>query len=598
MSSPGRRLISAARLSCLHALLASLSACGDDPVITPGPEPLPAMVWTRIAGGFGVDSLLAVWGSSPEQVFVACNAGVLRDDGTRWRLETLPGSAPRPRSLWGTSASRLFAVGEGGAIWSRAGGSWASVPSPVTTDLNDVGGASPTRIYACGAGAGGDGVLLGYDGAAWTLLETAPVELTGVWAGGADSVFVVGREGYFALLAGDSLRELAPDAAVDLHDVWGPSAHDVYAVGDLGTVFHFDGAQTALVATGGTEDRRAVGGSAPDDVHITGVGGTLHHFDGNAWSAHTVGLGDAFVGVWGFAGGEAVAVSTSGSVVEYENAQWRVRLAGFPYRLRAAAFDILVGEAPGGGVAIVGDETYTFPGALHAVSAFGTGDAYAVGAAGGIYHFDGALWSPEPVTAGADLNGITGLRNLFGLPMRLYAVGDAGTVLVWKGTADAWKPAVLPAEAGGLDLTDVWAAAIDDVFAVASNSTRVLRYDDPDELAPWTVEPTPATGPLVAVGGRRGDTYAVSSLGEIIHHDGGGWKKVAQTRQEIRDIQVVARGEFHAVGNRGLLAYYKDGRWATFEPDYAGDFLSVWARSGWNPLAVGTNGAVWVLRPN
>jgi hypothetical protein len=329
---------------------------------------------------------------------------------------------------------------------------------------------------------------------------------------------------------------------------------------------------------------------------VVGENGTIRHFDGSVWSSPSTGLDDDFAGVCGFDDGEAVAVGSAGSVIDYRHAQWQVRLAGSPRRLRAAAYDIIVGEAPSGGVAIVGVDTWSFPGALNGVTAFDPSNAYAVGDAGAIHHFDGTQWTVEASGTGEDLNGVTGLNNRFGDPMRMYAVGDAGTVRVWKG--GPWEPAALPAEAMTMDLVDVWAAAIDDVFAVASNSSSVLRYDDPYETGPWTVEATPAAGFLLTIGGWRADTYAVSSLGEVLHHDGSQWHQIDAIPGGINDIRVVGEAAFYAVGDGGALRYYEHGEWAAFVPEYAGDFLGVWARSGWSTVAVGTNGAVWVHRTN
>jgi hypothetical protein len=315
-----------------------------------------------------------------------------------------------------------------------------------------------------------------------------------------------------------------------------------------------------------------------------------------SWSAPTTGLADDFVGVQGLGSGEAIAVGSSGSVIDYRNGQWQVQLAGSPDRLRSAAYDIIVGEAPLGGVAIVGVDTWSFPQALFGVTAFDPSNAYAVGAQGAIYHFEGAQWTAEASGTSADLHAVTGLVSRFGEPLRMYAVGSGGTVLVWKG--GPWETASLPGEAGGMNFVDVWAAAIDDVFAVASNSSSVLRYDDPYEMAEWTVEETPASGELAAIGGWRADTYAVSMLGEVLHHDGMQWRKVNQTQGSVHDIRVVSESAFYAVGAGGLLLYYDSGRWSKFVPEYVGDFFGVWARANWSTVAVGTNGAVWVHRTN
>jgi hypothetical protein len=300
------------------------------------------------------------------------------------------------------------------------------------------------------------------------------------------------------------------------------------------------------------------------------------------------------VSVGGYSQLQALAFGRHGSLQHYENGTWTVVHAGSPNALRSVAYDIIVGAAPTGGVAVVGTAEWSFPEALWAVTAFTPMNAYAVGDAGALYHFDQDDWVAEDIGTTADLRGITGLVSRLGEPLRMYAVGSGGTVRVWKGGA-SWSAPVLPPEAAVMDFVDVWAAAIDDVFAVASNSTMIARWDDPYEAAPWTVEPTPASAPLVAVGGWRTDTYAASAAGELLHHDAGGWKKIG-VPGSITDIRGVSETAFYAVGKNGALRYYEAGRWSNFTPNYFGDFSGVWVRSGWSAVAVGENGAVWVHR--
>jgi hypothetical protein len=377
----------------------------------------------------------------------------------------------------------------------------------------------------------------------------------------------------------------------DLHDVWGSSGTNVYAVGDSGIIRHFNGVETVNEPTGVSTRELAVSGSGASDVHVAGEGGALLHFDGVEWTTVHTGLDDPLVSVSAIASGRAWAVGTAGTVLEYSAARWRVRYAGTPAQFEATAYDIMVGEENGHGLAWVGDDTWTINEPLHGLSAFSDRDAYAVGDAGAIYHLEGTQWTPQASNTSEPLRGIAGLHDRFGNPLRLYAVGHAGTVRVWKGST--WTTATLPADAASMNFVAVWAGAIDDVFAVADNSNRVLRYDDPNELADWTLDETPTAGTLLAVTGWELDTYVATSLGEVLHHDGQTWTRIAQVSAPIRGLRAIDNHAFYAVGDHGTLRYYESGRWSNFTPDYFGDFLGVWARVGWNPVAVGTNGAVW-----
>jgi len=575
--------------ACALPLL--LSACSGNGPTTPAPKPPPAQVtWSWINGGLGVDSLYAV-GVSAQRIYIACNRGMLRFDGTSWTLTELTNPEPRLRSIW-SSNSIAWAVGDEGAIFHLSNGVWTSVTSPVSGTLNDVSGISGSALYACGEGdSPGTGKIIAYNGSSWTLLADAPAELLGIWAAAANDLFVVGRNGYFAHYAGGVLTLVGPPISTDLHDVWGASGTNVYAVGDDGVVRHFNGVETVNEPTGILTRQLAVAGTGASDIHVVGEAGSLLHFDGANWTTFDTGLNDRLVGVGAAVSGEAWAVGTAGTVLDYSAAQWHVRYAGTAAQLEATAFDIIVGEENGHGLAMVDADAWTTNEPLHGLAAFSAQDAYAVGDAGAIYHLAGTQWTLQTSNTSETLRGVTGLHDRFGNPMRLYAVGDAGTVRVWKGST--WSSAMLPAEASSMNFVAVWAGAIDDVFAVADNSNRVLRYDDPAELAAWTLDETPTAGTLVAVTGWEFDTYVATSLGEVLHHDGQTWKRIAQVSTPIRGMRATGNDAFYAVGDRGTLRYYESGRWSNFTADYFGNFLGVWARSGWNPVAVGTNGAVW-----
>jgi hypothetical protein len=115
----------------------------------------------RQEGGMGLNKVFA---PSVNSIIVVGDNWLLDFDGS-WH--TTPAWAPM-YSLWGTSASNVFAVGanslhDGGAYFN--GSEWLVMP--VTTSLNvgtlyDVWGTGPTTVTAVGStsGAGGRGQLL------------------------------------------------------------------------------------------------------------------------------------------------------------------------------------------------------------------------------------------------------------------------------------------------------------------------------------------------------------------------------------------------------------------------------------------------------
>jgi photosystem II stability/assembly factor-like uncharacterized protein len=142
---------------------------------------------------------------------------------------------------------------------------------------------------------------------------------------------------------------------------------------------------------------------------------------------------------------------------------------------------------------------------------------------------------------------------------------------------------------------DVWAAAIDDVFAVADNATSLARYDDPYELEKWTLEDTPASAPLLAVGGWRGDVYIASQAGEIFHNAGTGWQAMpSPVTSPLRDLRALSEASIFAAGDAGVILHYDGSAWKKTRTGFAGDFRALWGTVDHAVFAVGAAGAVLI----
>jgi hypothetical protein len=299
-------------------------------------------------------------------------------------------------------------------------------------------------------------------------------------------------------------------------------------------------------------------------------------------------------------GAQRVAVGASGTVLLGSGTQWAPRLLGQPFTFEdvwsSGSYYMAVGAGPAGGVARNrAGYGWTFPQGMHGLSGFSTGLVHAVGDGGAIYEFDGTDWTQEMSPTTANLRASTALISRFGEPFRIYAAGDDGTLIVWKG--GAWTLATPPAGAQNHQFVDIWAAAIDDVFAVASNATTLVRYDDPYEVAGWTLEATPATAPLLAVGGWRADVYIASQAGEIFFNDGGGWKPVASpVTTPIRDIRAMSETSMYAVGDAGIILYFDGHAWGKTQSGFAGNLYGVWGAERQEVFAVGSDGAVLTIQ--
>ena len=96
-------------------------------------------------------------------------------------------------SVWGTSATDVFAVGGIGTILHYDGVAWSQMVAPNATTLGGVGGASGDDVYAVGA----SGMILVYDGARWEQVRGtgAYLDLSRVYVNELDQVWIVGVGG-------------------------------------------------------------------------------------------------------------------------------------------------------------------------------------------------------------------------------------------------------------------------------------------------------------------------------------------------------------------------------------------------------------------
>ena len=116
---------------------------------------------------------------------------------------------PSLESVWGSSATDVFAVGDIGTILHYDGDTWSGQASGSTNWLYGVWGSSATDVFAVGV----DGTILHYDGDTWSVQASGTgVGLLGVWGSSATDVFAVGGnraigEGTILHYDGDTWRE-------------------------------------------------------------------------------------------------------------------------------------------------------------------------------------------------------------------------------------------------------------------------------------------------------------------------------------------------------------------------------------------------------
>jgi hypothetical protein len=261
--------------------------------------------------------LTSVWGSSASDVFAVGSYGtILHYDGSSWSAMS-SGTTDLLSGVWGSSPTDVFAVGGWwtdsvlhGTILHYNGNAWSVMSSGTNSDLVGVWGSSPTDVFAVGD------TVFHYNGSTWSAMSSGTTRwLWGVWGNSATDVFVVGW-GVILHYNGGALSAMSSGTTDILYGVWGSSATDVFAVGDSGIILHCDGSGWKTMSSGTTNYLSDVWGSSATNVFAVGWGNIIH-YDGSAWSAMNSPSTGSLQGVWGSSATDAFAVGLSGTILHY-----------------------------------------------------------------------------------------------------------------------------------------------------------------------------------------------------------------------------------------------------------------------------------------
>jgi hypothetical protein len=236
--------------------------------------------------------------------------------------------------------------------------------------------------------------------------------------------------------------------------------------------------------------------AAVDSMFAVSGEGSVRFYDGSSWSASPVGfLGIALQGVWGVDPDHVFVVGgfeTVGGPMVFEG-------------------------GVGGGWLPTSFEPEVPDGDLLAVHGLSVDDVMAVGTAG--------LAARRRVGARTmdvlDTGTTETLRDVWmASATEAFAVGDAGTLLHWDGTT--WTSMTAPGDPWeGIPLTGIWGSSATNVFVVGQGGL-LLRYDG----TAWTAGYLDVLGDLTDVWGSLPTNVFItmdSRGGQILHRCGTGW---------------------------------------------------------------------------
>lgn len=270
-------------------------------------------------------------------------------------------------------------------------------------------------------------------------------------------------------------------------------------------------------------------------VGVNAGKGVLWRWNGSAWESVTISATSALRGIWGSSGTDIWAVGVDGKLMHSDGFSW----APPPVASGTDAFlDSVWGSGPddvwvvgrevaGGGIIRhwnggVWEASQGAAAELQRVHGSAASDVWAVGDAGTILHWRGAAWAPSPVDTGGN-----GLKGVWASAANdAWAVGDGGTIVHWKGSA--WS-----AEASGTGnaLAFVWGSAANDVWAVGTGGT-IVHWNG----SAWTPVTSGTTKDLTGVWGRSSTNVWAVGNGTILHWDGSAWSEQLGTADALGGV--------------------------------------------------------------
>ncbi len=545
--------------------------------------------WRIAREGLTDASLLGYYSADPQTSFaVGTGSTILRtlDGGLSWSRMAAPDSLDLI-SVWGTSATNVYAVGSGGMILHFDGTSWTRMQSPTDRILFEVWGLGPDDIYAVGYRTS-----VHYDGTSWRLLagvETA--ELWAVWGSDRAHIFAAGQDGLIMRLEGAKWVRMDSPTSLLLLGLWGTGPENVFAVGIQGTVLRWDGAQWASMSVPTGENLFAVFGKSGGEVLAVGDNGAMVLFNGATWNLlPQTASGENLRAVHAAPQGSFGAAGWDGTILRRElDGNWRVGTTSpllFDLTRLSGGGDVVFAVGAGGAVLRdAGSGWLPLPLAskrpLYGVTD-DRGELVAVGEAGTILRYDGLGWQNESHLAQWLLRSIwmdgTGAG---------FIVGEQGIILRRDGVSSPWREMPPPVERF---FRHVWGLGPDQVYVVGDSGT-VMTWNGNR----WKIMATPTDSLLRRVwGSGPRDLFAVGVGGTILRFDGVRWYPMeSPTTKDLRTVWGTGPTEVYAAGEEGTLLQFDGARWTAMESPTRALLLSIHPKEAGAaavPLVVGAAG--------
>lgn len=554
------------------------------------------------------------WGASVSDVWAVGFAGtLLHNDGFGW-TQPQRVTDKNLRGIWGASASDIWAVGDGGLLLRYNGTSWSEVTGPTQQDLYSVWGASATDVWA----VGDKGTLLHYNGTSWTVEQSnTSALLRKVKGSGASNVWIVG-EGVVLSSTGSGfsrVMDVPTTTTTSYYDVWTGSADSVAIVGTNGFIGTLGGGRWSTVTNSTLRTFYGVWASSPSDIWVAGeTNALIYSADGKTFStlgsSIQAGTDSSYVAIWGLDKDNVFVACANGNILQlnkyggYTLARSKATRGPYLGIWGNDNNDVWAAAASATTASVVGhwdgarwseERPFTGDPLLYRVWT-SPGDVWVSAELGRVYRKQGAgAWmSSTAFTGGDNATALWGAA-----PGDVWAGSNRGNFSHFSG--GVWTTTSTPYT---FTIQAIWGRSATDIWAVG-NVGYVFRYTGGSS---WTdVSPTSFTKALYAVGGATGssDVWAAGESGSILRRVGSTWTPVTSpTTQTLTSIYAVSASEIYFAGNNGVLLKW-NGSTVDAVPAIYGvgsmtarnDFNRLWGTGGTDFWAAASNGAILHYQP-
>jgi hypothetical protein len=209
-----------------------------------------------------------VSGSGPDDVYIVSGGLVLHRDASTWT--EIPSAGAPISDVWSAEPAHAYLVGASGMIRHADGQVLTPMTSPVTVPLFDVDGRAWDDVWA----VGGQGTVVHYDGASWSVVAIDTVaDLYSVLVLDDGTVVVGGTGGVVRQRSGTTWIPLDLPGPSSVNGLFGSDPADLFAVS--GGLLHHDGVVWSPVRHETGLALNALGG-APNHLVYAGDDGMIH----------------------------------------------------------------------------------------------------------------------------------------------------------------------------------------------------------------------------------------------------------------------------------------------------------------------------------